>query len=101
MDAQAVSNATAKNGLVGLATSGGLSRQGTGPRNKISDPDYIDERRAHRTREPGALDENRVPRARQGAHCLDSGGWRGDAGDRPPTKSTRTSKQMQAAKRER
>ena len=51
MDAQAVSNAPAKNGLVGLATSGGLSR--------------------------------RVPRARQGAHCLDSGGWRGDAGDRP------------------
>jgi hypothetical protein len=49
MDAQAVSNATAKNGLVGLAISGGLSRQGTGPRNKISDPDYIDERRAHRT----------------------------------------------------
>ena len=30
MDAQAVSNATAKNGLVGLAISGGLSRQGTG-----------------------------------------------------------------------
>ena len=30
MDAQAISNATAKNGLVGLAISGGLSRQGTG-----------------------------------------------------------------------
>jgi hypothetical protein len=36
MDAQAVSNATAKNGLAGLAISGGLSRQGTGALVAIS-----------------------------------------------------------------
>jgi hypothetical protein len=36
MDAQAISNATAKNGLAGLAISGGLSRQGTGALVAIS-----------------------------------------------------------------
>ena len=36
MDAQAISNATTKNGLAGLAISGGLSRQGTGTLVAIS-----------------------------------------------------------------
>jgi hypothetical protein len=36
MDAQAISNATAKNGLAGLAISGDLSRQGTGALVAIS-----------------------------------------------------------------
>jgi hypothetical protein len=36
MDAQAISSATAKNGLAGLAISGGLSLQGTGALVAIS-----------------------------------------------------------------
>jgi|GEM_PF-4438237 len=36
IDAQAISNASTKNGLAGLAISGGLGRQGTSPLVAIS-----------------------------------------------------------------
>jgi len=53
MDAQAVSNATAKNGLAGLAISGGLSRQGIRTREQ--------DRRAKSAPNSGAWRARRKP----------------------------------------